>query len=101
MPAPCRESPEFAQNCGRNVRIVVAAFLLYLAPARNAVAHLRGGDAVAGAAQFLIRYRGDLDVQIDAVEERTAQLALVTLDDGARAAAFPGGVAVMAARAGV
>jgi hypothetical protein len=49
----------------------------------------------------LYGHRRHFDVQVDAIEQRSADLVQVPLDDGAGAAAFPGRIAMEAARAPV
>ena len=60
-----------------------------------------GGNSVILASQLLVRHGRDLDVQIDTVEQRTADLAEVTLDDAAGATALPRGIAEKSAGAPV
>ncbi len=50
-------------------------------------------QSVIFSAQLLIGDSGHLDVRIDAVEQRVADLGEVSLDDAAGAAALPRGVA--------
>src|SRR3569833_482679 len=64
-------------------------------------AHGGGGFGFFGGAEFFVRDGGDFYLDIDAVEQRSADLAEVALDDGWSAAAFAGGIAVEAAGAGV
>ena len=51
------------------------------------------------AAEFLVRHRRDFDVQVDAVQQRSADLGKVLLDLRAGAAALAGGVAMETAAA--
>ena len=50
--------------------------------------------AVAFAAQFFVGHGGNFDVEVNAIEQRAADLGKIALNDARRAAAFAGGVAV-------
>lgn len=54
--------------------------------------------AVALAAELLVRHGGNFDVQIDPIQQRSADFSEVALDDAGRAAAFARNVAVEPAR---
>jgi len=61
-------------------------------------ANLLRGSARAVAAHFLVGHGGHLDVPVDAVQQRPADLAQVALDDAAGAAALAGRVTIESAR---
>ena len=54
--------------------------------------------AVALTAELLVGHGRNFDVQIDAIQQRAADLGEITLDDAGSAAAFPRNIAVEAAR---
>ena len=63
----------------------------------HARANLSGRDARRMVAQFLIRDSRNLDMQIDAIKQRSADLGEIALNNAGRAAAFAGGIAIKAA----
>jgi hypothetical protein len=81
--------------------VIKAPRLLDRAHPFDARPDFRRGNSVILASQFLIRHRRDLDVQIDTIEQRTADLSEVTLDDPAGAMALPRRIAEKSARAPV
>jgi hypothetical protein len=89
------------QVAGRDVGVIVAASLLDRPRGTDAIAHLGGRNTAILSTQLLIRHGGHFDVQIDAVQQRAAELAQIALDNGAGAAALMRGVAVKSTRAGV
>jgi len=91
----------FADQPRRHMRVVVAAGVLNAARSFHARADLRRTLAARVAAQFLVRHGGHLHVDIDAVEQRPADLAEVALDQRGGAAAFARGIAIEAAAAGI
>src|SRR5687768_5122265 len=95
------QSAQLSQLANRNMRVVEPALMLHRASGNYAVADLGGGDAFAGSTQLLIRHGGHLDVQIDAIEQRPADLAEVLLDLRTGAAAFARRIAVIPAAAPV
>ena len=64
----------------------------------DAPGDLGGGGSLAHAAQLLIGHRRNFDMQIDPVEQRTTDLAQVSLDDRTRAATLMRGVAEKSTR---
>jgi hypothetical protein len=89
------------QIAGWNVGVIVAASLLNLPRRADTIAHLGGRNAAILTAQLLVSDGGHLDVQIDAVQQRAAELAQIALNDGAGAPALVRGIAVKSARASV
>jgi hypothetical protein len=81
--------------------VVKAPSLLQCASGLDAGTNLGRCHAVALAAQFLIRDRGNFDVQVDAVEQRTADFPEIALNNGSGAAAFPGRITEESTRASV
>ena len=67
----------------------------------DSCADVGGGFAGGGGAEFLVFDGGDVDVEVDAVEEGAGEAGVVALDLGRGAAAFAGGVGEVAAGAGV
>jgi hypothetical protein len=86
---------------GRDIGIAVTAGQLALPGGQHPFPHLGRRLPTRPAAQFLIRNGGDFNVEIDAVEEGTADLGEVSLDDAGGAPAFAGRVAMKTARASV
>lgn len=72
---------------------------LAVAGQAHAFADGGGGFALGGGAEFVDGEGGSLDVEVDAVEERTADAGAVALDLRRRAAALVAGVAEVAAGA--
>src|SRR5581483_9760046 len=68
------EGAFLADEAGGHAGVVVAALLLDGAGALDAGADLGGGFGLCVAAEFLIGDGGDLDVNVDAVEEGAADL---------------------------
>jgi hypothetical protein len=68
---------------------------------RHALADLGRRFSRAGSAQLFVGHGRHLDVDIDAVEQRPADLAQVALDDPRRATALARRIAEKAARAPV
>jgi hypothetical protein len=83
------------------MRVVEPAGLLNRARPLHSRAHLYRRRPVAVVAQFPVRYGRHLDVQIDAIEQRAAELAEIPLDDAAGTSAFPRAVAIESAWAPV
>lgn len=75
--------------------------VLQFAGGLGADAHRRGSLAGFLVAQFAERKRRSFDVEIDAVEQRSADTRAVALNVGRRAAAFVLGIAEVAARTGI
>ena len=96
------EGADAADIAGGHAGVVEAARAAGASRACSTRARISGGGFGGGvAAQFLEGNGGDFDVDIDAVEQRAADLAEVVLDLAGRAAAFAGGIAVEAALAGI
>lgn len=95
------ERAECAQRRMRDLGIVESALLLNAARGLHPGAHFGAGSSAFFTAQFLVRDRGNFDVKIDAVEQRSADLAQITLDLRRRTPAFTRGVAVESAAAGI
>jgi hypothetical protein len=76
-------------------------------PARglNCPGGFHSGQYVGGrlrhfpCAQFFVGYGRDFDLNIDAVQQRSADFSQIALNDGGGAAAFARGIAVIAAGA--
>ena len=81
------ERAEFADAAGRDVCIDETAAVLHGARGEYALSQLRRRDAAVPGAQFLIGHSVHFDVEIDAIQQGTADLAEVLLDLSARAAA--------------
>ena len=77
------------------------AVVLELAGGEDAGADLGGAFGGGGAAELLVLHGGDLDVDVDAVEERARDLGDVALDHGRGTHAVAGLVVEVAAGAGV
>jgi hypothetical protein len=92
---------QFADEAGGYAGVVLTARLLQGAGPFDAGANFRGGFRHRVAAQLLERHRGHFHVDIDAVQERAADLAEIALNDGRGATALARGVAVEPARAPV
>ncbi len=95
------KAAELPQQLRGKLRVGVAALLLARAGGFDALAHGLARSAVSVAAHFLVRHGGHFDVQVDAVQQRPADLAEVALDDRRRAAALARGVAEKPARTSV
>jgi hypothetical protein len=74
------------------VGIVEATPLLDRSSLLDAAADLRRRDPAICGAHLLVGYRRHLDVQVDAVEKRSADRAQLPLDLRSRTTAFSGGV---------
>jgi len=70
------------------VSVVISAGALDGSGGLDARGNMRRADAFVLPAQFLIRNRGNFDVQIDSVEQRAADFPQVALNQAARASAF-------------
>ena len=68
--------------------VVKAALLLELASGADAFPHLGRRRSTILAAKFFVRHGRHLDVQIDPIKQRAAQLAEIALDHRAGAATF-------------
>ena len=68
----CADFPELTN---RNLRVIEAAGALHATNALDAGAHVGGRRPAGLAAQFLIRDCGNLDMQIDPVQQGAADLA--------------------------
>src|SRR5581483_9314087 len=90
---------EAANLARRKMRVVETPPALDVASRFDALAHLRGSGAVLAGAQLFVGDRWNLDVQIDAVEQRPAHAPEIAGNDSAGAAALVRGVAVEPARA--
>ena len=90
-----------ADGAGGQAGVGRAAGLLHGAGQEDALADGRRGFGLCFAAKLLKRHSGHFHLDIDAVEQRAADLAEVLLDLGGRAAAFARGVAIEAAAAPV
>jgi len=82
------ERAQSPQGTRRDMRIVETAVLLERTGSLHPGAYLGGGGTLVLAAQFLVRNRRHLDMEIDTVEQRPADFAQVPLNDCASAAAF-------------
>jgi hypothetical protein len=91
------ERAERPQRRMGDLRVVESALLLNLARGLHPRAHFVAGRAVVLTAEFFVRNRRNFDVQIDAVEKRSADLAEVPLNLSGRTAAFPRRVSIIAA----
>jgi len=92
------ERAQFPKLSVRDVSVVEPSPLLALASRCHTVAHLVGSGPVAAPAQLFVRHSGHFDVQVDPVQQRTADLRQVSLNDRSRAPAFPRRIAKIAAR---
>src|SRR5205823_10468169 len=92
------ESAELPQEARWNASIVKTATLLDGAGVLHTSPHIGGAHAVILAAQFLVGHGRDLDVKIDAIEQRPAHFAQIALDNCAGAAAFVSWVGEESAR---
>ena len=81
------------------MRIVEAAPLLYGASDSHSLAHLCGRHAIGLLTQLPIGHGGHLNVEIDAIQQRPADLAEILRDLPGRASALARRVAEMAAAA--
>jgi hypothetical protein len=88
---------EFPQRALRDERVIETAHGLRRAGAIDTFAHLGRRHAVPAAAQLLVRHGGDFNVQVDAVQQRSGNLAEIALDDGARRTALARRIAVITA----
>src|SRR6202020_968194 len=66
------------------------ALALPLACRHYAIANLRGALSGSIAAQLLILHRGDLDMNVDAIEQRPGDFGDIALNHGRRAHALAG-----------
>ena len=82
------ESAELPQEARRNASIIETAALLDDAGILHTSPHIGGTHAVILAAKFLISHGRDLDVKIDAIEQRSAYFTQIALNNCAGAAAF-------------
>src|SRR5947209_6797220 len=87
-----------AAGWGRHVGVVIAARLVYGARAFDAAAALRGRFGCRGAAQLFVRDGGNFDVDVDAVEQRSADSTQVALNGYGSASALARGIPVEPAR---
>jgi len=74
------EGTQFAQLLHRDIRIAKSARVLNGASLGDAAAHFTGARPDLFAAQFLIGYGRNFDMQIDAIEQRPADLAEIALN---------------------
>ena len=88
-----------AYRGGRDHGVNKTTGFLSLPRAQHPLPHGGRGNAGVLGAKLLKWHGGHFDMQIDPVQQRTADLAEVALDDPAGAAALAAGVAVVAARA--
>src|ERR1017187_9097692 len=95
------ESADFADIAGGHAGVVESAGALYGAGLLDAGADFGGRLGGGIAAQFLEGDGWDFDVDIDAIEEGTADLAEIVLDLAWGAAALAGRIAIEPALAGV
>jgi hypothetical protein len=79
------------QACG-NAGIIESTAALDSTSGFHSQAHFGGRRSVIGAAQLFVCHRRNFYVKIDAIEQRSAHFAQVTLNDGAGAAAFARGI---------
>ena len=86
------------QDADGDMRVVKSAGMLDDARSLDFGGDVRRGHAFILATQLLIGNRGNFDMQIDPVEQRSADLGQVALDDPAGTAAFARGIAEIAAR---
>jgi hypothetical protein len=91
----------FANHSRRHAGIGISARALNFTGRFHAAQHIRRGFRYVARAQFFPGNRRNLDLDIDAVEERARNFSEVALDDGRRAAAFAGRIAVVSAWAPV
>ena len=82
----------------RNLRVAKPTFHLNSAGSDHPFAHFGGRDAALLGAQFFVSDGRHLNVQIDAVEQWSADLGQIALNQAAGTAAFASRVSVDAAR---
>jgi hypothetical protein len=92
------ECAEASQLRGRDLRVVETALTLSFTGLFHSFAYVHRRMAVALAAELFIGYGRNLDVQVDAIEQRSADLGEIALDDARRAAAFARDITVKTAR---
>jgi len=99
--AGCIERAIRADAPRGHVGVVVAACLLNAARGLHALANSLGSFCYGIASELFIRNGGNFDMDIDAVQQRSADLSQVALNDARCAAAFARGIGIEAAWAGV
>ena len=77
------------------------SFQLFLASADHPVADFGRTFRLVGRTHFFVVHGGDIDVNVDAIHERTGNLGDVALDHRRGALAIAGAVIVESARAGI
>src|SRR5690242_8600464 len=92
----CAEGSELRWG---DLGVVEAALPLSFTGLLYSFAYVRGRMAVAFAAELFIGHGRNLDMQIDAIEQRSANFREIPLDDAGRAPAFARDVTVKTARA--
>ena len=95
------EGAILAKQVRGNVRVVIAAGLLDDSRSHHPLADLGRGNAVVLAAQLLVGYPRNFDMDVDAVQQRSSNLTQVALNDARRTAALARSVAVESTRAPV
>ena len=95
------QNAQLADHARWYVRVIEPARLLNAARPFHARQNLRRRFAPLVAAQLLIRHRRHFDMDIDAIQQRSADLAEIALDDGGRAPALSRRVPVKSTRAPV
>jgi hypothetical protein len=95
------ERTDLSQLANGDAGVIKATRLLNGSGALNTCADFSRTHPVTLAAQLLKRHRWHFNVQVDAVEQRPANLAQIPLDDPARTAAFACRIGKMTARTSV